>query len=157
MRGGTSFNSDPRAAGRALPTSRAGPQQQQANTSLLRRRAGVASSRSVKQTPLVRLLAGVRRSGNAKSLHPSTTGGMLVKLSLCNPSECKEPTEKRGCILKIVPLFSFDFSCFNGRQELCTDRDRDCKEFKCAIHDDSALHELEIQPRIGLPISKLIQ
>jgi hypothetical protein len=37
----------------------------------------------------------------------------------------------------------------SGREELCTDLEREFKQFKCAIHDDTALREeLEIQPSI---------
>jgi hypothetical protein len=37
----------------------------------------------------------------------------------------------------------------NGSQELCTDLEREFKEFKCGIHDDTALREaLELQPSI---------
>jgi hypothetical protein len=37
----------------------------------------------------------------------------------------------------------------SGREELCTDLEREFIQFKCAIHDDTALREeLEIQPSI---------
>jgi hypothetical protein len=37
----------------------------------------------------------------------------------------------------------------SGSQELCTGLERECKEFKCSIHDNTALREaLELQPSI---------
>jgi hypothetical protein len=100
MRGGTFSNRDSSAAGSASPTSRSGPQQQ-AKTLLLRRRAGVASSRRVEQPPLVRLQVGAGRSGNVKSLLPQQPHEMLVKVSVVEPPKtggCTSPVCTCGAV-----------------------------------------------------------
>jgi hypothetical protein len=112
-----------------------------AKTPLIRRRAEMACSTRVEQAPLVQLRAEAGRSGNAKSLLPQRLEETLMNVSLSDLSERRKTDRGEWCILKIVPPDSFDFSSFSGRQELCTDFQREIKELKCAIHDDTGLRE----------------
>jgi hypothetical protein len=98
----------------------------------------VASSRSVEQTPLVRLQVGAGRSRNAKCRFPHRLEEMLVKVSLSDYQNDERNEREEGSILKIVPLFSFVFFPFRGRLELCIYLEWEFKEFKCAIRNDTA-------------------
>jgi hypothetical protein len=82
---------------------------------------------------------------------------MMMKVPRCDLSETKETNEKRGSTIKIEHLFSFVLSLssrswlpsFGVLQELCTDLERELKDFKCAIHNDIAcVKSFEIQPSI---------
>jgi hypothetical protein len=116
MHGGTSSNRDSRQLVELCRRACLGRNSSKGKAPLLRRQAGVASSWSVEQTPLVRLLAIARRCGNAKSRLPRSREEMLVQVSLCGRSEIADRKERS--ILKIFPPFSFEFSSFSGRQEL---------------------------------------
>jgi hypothetical protein len=70
MRGETSSDRNSRAAGGAFPTSRPEPQQQPIENPATLEAGGTPSSRTVEQTLLVRLQAGVGRGGNASCLLP---------------------------------------------------------------------------------------
>jgi hypothetical protein len=143
----TSFNRDSRGAGNALRTSRPGPQRQPSENPASSAAGGSGQQQESRSNPVGSAAGGSGTQRQWKYPSPSSTGGNIGEdVSLRAIRKEKETNEKRGSIVKTGYLFSFILSLsslswlysFCGRQELCTELEREFNEFTCPIHDDTA-------------------
>jgi hypothetical protein len=157
MRGGTTSNRDSTAAGCTLPTSEPGPQLQQSEKPASSAAGGSGQKQERLSNPVGSAAGGIGTQRQCEEPSPSTTGGNAVEgFSLRHLRKKRETNQKRGSIVKIFPILLPVFSLTSSLHFLLSvavksraDLERELKELKCAIHNDTALREaLEIQPNI---------